>query len=205
MCKPAQPSITKAIQPMVPPTAPTIGLTTLPRLNLSNSMPTAIPPAAPVVNCKNICAGVSSIAVTIDHTVTVRSIVKISVLAKAVDCHVETVRYYEKKGILPPCDRAPNGYGEYSDTHLRLLRLIRYAKALGFSQVQIRDLVRLATNRGRRCDEAHRLIIVQLDLIQEKMESLKNLKKCLTQISSDCKRSDFTDCSVFDQIMGGTR
>ena len=130
---------------------------------------------------------------------------KIGALAKAVNCHVETVRYYEKIGLLPPCDRAQNGYGEYSVVHLKLLRLIRYSKELGFSQKQVRELVALAGRKNIGCDAAHKMIVAQSEVVEQKIKSLVKLKNALRKISIDCNRSGRTDCPAFEDIMTGTR
>ena len=94
---------------------------------------------------------------------------KIGTLAKLVDCHVETVRYYEKEKLLPPANKLANGYGEYSDIHLKSLLLTRHAKQLGFSQKQVRELVRLTAGQNNPCDEVHRLTLTQLEVIKEKL------------------------------------
>lgn len=130
---------------------------------------------------------------------------KIGVLAKAVNCHVETVRYYVKKGLLPPHSKASNGYGEYSETHLKLLRLIRYSKRLGFSQEQSRELVQLVESKNIHCEEVRGLIATQSEIVEEKIRSLKKLQLALTQISNDCQNCADSDCSVFDEIMDASR
>jgi len=68
---------------------------------------------------------------------------QIGQLAKTVNCHIETIRYYEKIGLLSPAERQPNGYRIYTQTHLSHLRLIRRARSLGFTQDEVRDLVEL--------------------------------------------------------------
>jgi len=127
---------------------------------------------------------------------------KIGALSKAVGCHVETVRYYEKEGLLPPATRAANGYGEYSDTHLKLLRLIRHAKGLGFSQTQMRELVRLTRKQDSACDEVHQLTLAQLSVIAEKLRALRKMQKALKELSSACERNQHVDCPVLEHLVG---
>ena len=93
---------------------------------------------------------------------------KIGALAKSAGCHVETVRYYEKEGLLPPSAKLANGYSEYADLHLKLLLLIRHAKDFGFTQKQIRELVQLATSQNSPCEEVHQLTLAQLEVIEAK-------------------------------------
>jgi len=127
---------------------------------------------------------------------------KIGTLAKAVGCHVETVRYYEKEGLLPPARRFANGYGEFTDTHLQLLRLIRHAKGLGFSQPQIRELVRLTIAKDNACEEVHRITLAQLDVVGEKLRSLRKIQNVLRKLSVACEQNEHADCPVLEQLAG---
>jgi DNA-binding transcriptional MerR regulator len=106
-------------------------------------------------------------------TATMGSNMRIGLLAKSANCHVETVRYYEKEGLIPPANKAPNGYGMYSDSHLKVLRLIRNAKILGYSQIQIRELSQLALLQNRVCNEVYQLTKSQLITIDQKLKDLK--------------------------------
>ncbi len=125
---------------------------------------------------------------------------KIGALAKAVGCHVETVRYYEKEGLIPPAKKAPNGYGIYSDRHLKILRLIRNAKNLGFSQVQIRELGQLALLQGRACNEVHELTKNQLVTIDQKLQDLMVMRKTLESLSATCEVSSNQNCPTLERL-----
>lgn len=126
---------------------------------------------------------------------------RIGVLAKSVGCHVETVRYYEKEGLLPPALKAPNGYGLYSEIHLKVLRLIRHAKGLGFSQPQIRELVRLATNKDNPCDNVYRLTEAQLTIIDAKLRELQHMRNALKRLSAACRKNEDGDCPVLEYLV----
>lgn len=130
------------------------------------------------------------------------SSMKIGALAKAVGCHVETVRYYEKAGLLPPVPRAANGYSEFSDVHLQLLRLIRHAKELGFSRPQVRELVQLARTEGSACDDVHQITLAQLDVVAEKLRGLRRLQSALKKLSIACEKNMLADCPVLEQLVG---
>ncbi len=126
---------------------------------------------------------------------------KIGKLAKTVDCHVETVRYYEKQGLLPPAKKSANGYGNYSENHLRLLRLIRHAKGLGFSQTQVRQLVQLASGREGACDDVHELTLEQLHVVDSKLRELSKMKEALVRFSKACEENQDKDCPVLDELV----
>ncbi len=126
---------------------------------------------------------------------------KIGRLAKAVNCHVETVRYYEKEGQLPSSEKSANGYGEYSDVHLNLLRLIRHSKDLGFPQKQVRELVRLAISHDASCNEVHQLTLTQLEFIKEKLKGLRKMQKDLSLLSKACEQNKHQDCPVLNLLV----
>ena len=134
-------------------------------------------------------------------TVTMGSSMRIGVIARSVGCHVETVRYYEKVGLIPPALRQSNGYGIYSQQHLELLRLIRHAKDLGFSQQQIRNLSQLATQPGNACQEVHRLTKNQLAIIEEKMAKLRKMKRDLRALSRGCETNGLEGCPALERLI----
>ena len=125
---------------------------------------------------------------------------RIGSIAKSVGCHVETIRYYEKVGLIPPAAREPNGYGRYTIEHLRLLRLIRHARDLGFSQDQIRNLSHLASHQDNACEEVHRLTKDQLTVIDEKMAHLRRMKKDLQALSRSCENNKQDSCPALQRL-----
>ena len=131
------------------------------------------------------------------------STMKIGALAKSVDCHVETVRYYEKIGLIPPSIKASNGYGSYSENHLKILRLIRHAKSLGFSQQQIRELSQLATRQDNKCDDVYQMTITQLNFVDEKLKGLRRMRKALKNLSASCEQNLHESCPVLEQLASG--
>ena len=133
-------------------------------------------------------------------TATMRSSMRIGTLAKSVGCHVETVRYYEKEGLIPPAKKAANGYGMYSDSHLKVLRLIRNAKNLGFSQIQIRELSQLALLQDRACNEVYQLTKTQLITIDQKLKDLKMMRKILKSLSVTCEQNSNGNCPALERL-----
>ena len=127
---------------------------------------------------------------------------KIGTIAKAVGCHVETVRYYEKEGLLPAATRAANGYSDFSEIHLQLLKLIRHSKDLGFSQHQIRELVRLARSQDNTCEDVHQITLTQLDVVVEKLRGLRKIQNVLKKLSLACEQNKHADCPVLEQLSG---
>ena len=123
---------------------------------------------------------------------------KIGQLAKAVGCHVETVRYYEKKGMLSEPPRTRNGYRIYTLQHLRQLRLIRRARNLGFTQEQVKNLIRLAYDVDNPCDDVYELTKSQVVNVDYKIRELKRLKSALVSMKKACEKGNHKSCQSLD-------
>lgn len=127
-------------------------------------------------------------------------------LAERTGCNAETIRYYEKTGLLPDPPRNASGYRIYGDEHIRLVGFIQRARALGFAAEPLRDLLDLTTASGKHTRaEVKGLTQQHIDEISDKIKDLQKLKKRLIEISSHCDGADATarDCpiliSLFDQ------
>ena len=125
---------------------------------------------------------------------------KIGTLAKTVGCHVETVRYYERVGLIPKARRMSNGYGDYSAEHLRCLTLVRQAKNLGFSQCQIRELVKLSTISNDQCSEVHRMTLEQINTIEEKLRTLQKIRHSLSELAETCEANPHNECPALGRL-----
>ncbi|MFT5260790.1 MAG: MerR family mercuric resistance operon transcriptional regulator [Saprospiraceae bacterium] len=111
-------------------------------------------------------------------------------LAEQTGCHAETIRYYEKVGLLSEPDRSPAGYRIYSDEHVKQLKFILRSKALGFSAERIRSLVELsntADNHTRA--EVKSVTADHIEEISLKIKDLQKLKSQLSKLSAHCDGS----------------
>src|SRR5260370_11859798 len=90
----------------------------------------------------------------------------IGALSKQTGCNIETIRYYEKAGLLPVPARSTAGYRRYGNTHLKRLTFIRRARALGFSIGEVRTLLKLTDQRKRPCAEVRGVAGVHLTHVQ---------------------------------------
>ena len=127
-------------------------------------------------------------------------------LAKAVGCNSETIRYYEKVGLLPEPPRSESGYRLYDKNHLRILRFIQRAKSLGFSSGRIRELLALSAVGARHTrSEVKSLTESHIKEVSEKIKDLQQLKKRLDQISSHCDGSDQSaeSCPILISLFDG--
>ena len=128
-------------------------------------------------------------------------------LAKQTGCNIETIRYYETTGLLPPAARTAAGYRVYSEDHLRRLNFIRRAKALGFSSEQVRELLAL-TDPGEDHTRAavKSLTETHIDAIAGKIRDLQRIKRRLSQISSFCDGSQRSadTCPILESLFEDT-
>ena len=126
-------------------------------------------------------------------------------LAAAGGCKVETVRYYEKVGLMPEPPRTEGGHRLYSLDLLKRLTFIRCSRELGFSIEQIRGLLRFVDEPGHTCGEVKGMAMLQARAVQEKIDDLKRLQKALNAMAARCKGKDYAlkDCPIIDALYDG--
>ncbi|MGH7384452.1 MAG: MerR family transcriptional regulator [Candidatus Rokuibacteriota bacterium] len=124
----------------------------------------------------------------------------IGVLSKRTGCNVETIRYYERAGLLPTPARSPGGYRLYATDHLRRLALVRRARALGFSIDEVRALLALADHRKRPCAEARGLAAAHLEDVRAKIASLREMERVLRDTVARCASGKGSHCPLIDTL-----
>ena len=113
---------------------------------------------------------------------------------------VETVRWYEKIGLLPAPARSSGNYRLYGPEHLRRLSFIRRGRALGFTVDQIRDLLALADNRERSCAEVDTIARAHLTDVERKLADLTNLASELREVIGKCGCGSVADCRIIEAL-----
>ncbi len=121
-------------------------------------------------------------------------------LAKRAGCHLETVRYYEKIGLLPPPARTAGGHRIYKIGDQRRLRFILRGRELGFGIEELRSLLTLADSKTQTCGEIYDLTAAHLGAVRRKITDLKRLERTLTQISNECSGGAVPECPVIDAL-----
>ena len=122
-----------------------------------------------------------------------------SAAAKAAQVNVETLRYYEREGLLPAPPRGANGYRQYDDAALKRLRFIRRAQELGFSLAQVRELLRL--DDGLNCRAAQTLARDKLEGVERQIADLKRMRFRLKQTLAACERGGRARCPLIDTLL----
>ncbi len=125
---------------------------------------------------------------------------KIGEVAAASGCHLETVRYYERIGLLPKPRRTDSGYRSYSDDDVRRLRFITRGRELGFSLEEIRSLLRLSDEPDLSCAEVDQIARHHLTEIEQRVVELKRMAKELTQTISTCRGGERAACTILDAL-----
>ncbi len=116
----------------------------------------------------------------------------IGTLAKAAGVNVETIRYYQRRGLVGAPDRPLGGIRRYAEDHARRLRFIKQAQTLGFSLEEVADL--LALEDGRKCHEAEQLGSRKLATVRERIEQLRRVEKVLASLVTQCQRNTGNVC-----------
>lgn len=105
-------------------------------------------------------------------------------LAKAADIHIETIRYYQRRGLVPEPAKPLGGIRRYEEAHARRLRFIKHAQALGFQLDEVADL--LALDDGRHCREAEQLGAMKLATVRERIAQLQRVEQALAALVNEC-------------------
>jgi Cu(I)-responsive transcriptional regulator len=121
-------------------------------------------------------------------------------VAEAAGCKVQTVRYYEQIGLLPPPARTQGNQRVYGEAHMKRLAFIRHARELGFSLESIRDLLSLADEPNRPCDAADAIAQAQLEEVAKRLGRLQALKSELERMLAQCRGGRIADCRVIEVL-----
>ncbi len=118
--------------------------------------------------------------------------------------HVETIRYYERIGLVPAAPRAPNGRRRYDDRATARLIFIKRARELGFPLPDIRALLALA-DTSAACEEAHALTMRRRADVRAKIRDLRRLDRILTRSAAGCRKTGDGPCPIIDALAGQPR
>ncbi len=123
-------------------------------------------------------------------------------LAKMAGVNIETIRYYEKQGILPEPDRSPSGYRQYDEETVNRIRFVKRAQKLGFSLSEIKQLLKLSEGGITDCDEVKDIALKKLEAIKEKIINLQKLDSILSNLATQCDRQQsIKDCPIIEALM----
>lgn len=126
---------------------------------------------------------------------------RIGELAQVAQCSVETVRYYEKEGLLPAPARTSGNFRQYGATHVERLRFIRNCRALDMSHDEIRTLLQLADQPGEDCGSINVLLDQHIAHVDERLRELAQLKLQLASLRERCQTKQAVDaCGILQGL-----
>ncbi len=122
-------------------------------------------------------------------------------VAKASGVGIETIRFYEKEGLLEAPARRASGYREYDDAVVLRLLFIRRAKELGFTLSEIKDLLALRVERKASCSKVKQQAEAKIADIDAKMKSLGRIKRALVKLTNACdERAPTSECPILRSL-----
>lgn len=124
----------------------------------------------------------------------------IGALAKTTGTNIETVRYYERIGLLPAPARTAGNYRAYSASHLARLSFVRRARDLGFSLEAVRDLLRLNDQKRRDCASVGAIAGAHLAEVERKIKDLNALRRELKGLMDQCCTGRIEACRVIEAL-----
>lgn len=127
---------------------------------------------------------------------------RIGELGRAIGVDVETIRYYEKSGLLPAPARSGNGYRAYGPEHLERLAFIRHCRALDIPLADVKRLLEFVARPDADCGDIDRLIDAQLARVRARLESLRALERQLTALRGRCGASHRAgECGILGDLV----
>ena len=122
-------------------------------------------------------------------------------LARAAGVHVETVRYYQRRGLIAVPPRPTGSVRHYPQTAVGQLRFIKRAQDIGFSLAEIKQLLRLERMRG--CHDARALASAKLSAVEQRMAALERVRGALRRLVGECDAGGTRSCPIIEALARG--
>jgi MerR family mercuric resistance operon transcriptional regulator len=126
--------------------------------------------------------------------------IAIGELSRRTGVNIETIRYFERIGVLATPPRTSGGRRVYGSDHVRVLAFIRRARDLGFTPAEVRAIVSLGGPGQASCNEVREIAAHHLEGVRAKMADLAQIERLLASTIDQCKGEDATDCAVLDML-----
>ena len=126
---------------------------------------------------------------------------QIGTVARKSGVPAKTIRYYEDIGLVC-ADRKPNGYRDYSDDHLHILRFMARARSLGFTIGECRQLLSLYEDKGRASADVKALAMEHIRDVESKIDELQGMRSTLVSLVDACQGDHRPDCPILNDLSG---
>lgn len=124
----------------------------------------------------------------------------IGALSRDTAVNIETIRYYERIGVMPAPERTTGGFRRYREDHLKRLNFIRRGRELGFSLADLRGLLRLVDGRAYTCAQVRALTLEHLAETRRKIADLRRLERVMADMVAKCTGRRVPDCPIIDAL-----
>ena len=122
-------------------------------------------------------------------------------VASAADVNVQTIRYYERRGLIRTPRRTASGYRQYTDDAVARLRFIKHAQELGFSLQEVQELLALSVRHGAACDAIERKTRQKIDVVEQRIRDLQRMKRTLERLAAACAlRRPTAECPILEVL-----
>jgi len=124
-------------------------------------------------------------------------------LAARTGVNIETIRYYERIGMIPAPPRTAGGQRRYEEPHLRRLAFVRRCRELGFPLDEIRALLGLVDGGDYSCEEVRDMTLRQLDAVRRRIADLQVMERTLDGMAAECAGGAVPECPIVDTLFAG--
>lgn len=124
----------------------------------------------------------------------------IGALSAHTGVNIETIRYYERIGVMPAPPRTEGRQRVYDEDHVKRLTFIRRSRELGFTLDRVRDLLGLVRGHGLTCAEVKAMTVEHVADIRRKVRDLKRLERVLDELAARCHGKEMPECPILDAL-----
>lgn len=125
-------------------------------------------------------------------------------LAQKTSCNIETIRYYEKEKLLPKPKRSENGYRLYGHDSLKRLNFIRRCRELGFTVIEIKELLSLVDQNNFTCADISTITKSHIINVKKKVTDLQNILKALQKMTRQCGSGNSPECPILETLFSSS-
>lgn len=118
----------------------------------------------------------------------------------AASCDVQTVRFYEREGLLEEPARTASGYRSYDERHLTRLSFIRHLRSLDIPLLEVRQLLEYAASPEESCGQVNELLDGHIELVKSRIQALKALEKQLVALRKTCDGDGSHPCAILESF-----
>ena len=124
--------------------------------------------------------------------------------ARASGVSAKAIRYYESVGLIRPAQRAENGYRDFSEQDVHMLRFVHRARGLGFSVAEAGELLSLYQDRNRASADVQAIGKQAISRVENKLAELQSMRVVLTDLVRRCHGDERPECPILDDLAGAS-